>query len=58
LDGDPLGVPEYFTPLLFITLTAIIFIYCYFQFWLITALYCTYGSIETQEKEKSTHKIQ
>ena len=58
LDGDPLGVPEYFTPLLFITLTAVIFIYCYFQFWLITALYCAYGSIEAQEKEKSTHKIQ
>lgn len=58
LDGDPLGVPAYFTPLLFITLTVIIFIYCYFLLWLTTALYCTYGSIEAQEKEKSTHKIQ
>lgn len=52
LDGDPLGVPGYFTPLLFIVfiLTSLIFVYA--LSWLGLAMTYQYGSYKLQDEEK------
>jgi hypothetical protein len=57
LDGDPLGTPVYFTVLLIGTNTIINAITFFAIYWLLAALYFTFGSIEAQELEKSTHLI-
>lgn len=53
LDGDPLGTPAYFTPLLLAVTAAIIFLFFYVSAWLTLAYAHLYGSIRTQEKERS-----
>lgn len=52
LEGDPLGVPGYFTPLLFIIfiLTSLIFVYA--LSWLGLAMAYQYGSYKLQDEEK------
>lgn len=52
LEGDPLGVPGYFTPLLFLVFTAISFILCHVVAWLQITLVYQYGSYMKQEEEK------
>lgn len=52
LEGDPLGVPGYFTFLLLFVFTAVSFILCHVIAWLqITCVY-QYGSYKQQEEEK------
>lgn len=53
LDGDPSGVPGYFTPLYLITSTIVFFIYYYIVNWLLLSYIYLYGSIESDEKEKA-----
>lgn len=52
LDGDPLGVPAYFTPLLLVVLVASSFIFVYLMYWLCISLAYQYGSYTTIDKEK------
>lgn len=52
LDGDPLGVPAYFTPLLLLVLVASSFIFVYLMYWLCISLAYQYGSYKTIDKEK------
>ena len=56
LDGDPLGVPGYFTPLLFLvfTLTSLLIIYA--LTWLSIALAYQYASYKVQDEEKKRLK--
>ena len=56
LDGDPLGVPGYFTPLLFLvfTLTSLLIIYA--LTWLGIALAYQYASYKVQDEEKKRLK--
>ena len=56
LDGDPLGVPGYFTPLLFLvfTLTSLLIIYA--LTWLGIALAYQYASYKVQDEEKKKLK--
>ena len=53
LDGDPAGVPGYFTPLFLVVSTIIFFIYFYMTAWLLISYIYLYGSIESAEKEKA-----
>ncbi len=52
LDGDALGLPSYFTPLLFVVLTLIIIVVYYLGAWLGISYAYLYGSYKTQEAEK------
>lgn len=52
LDGDPVGVPGYFTPLFIIVATLVFFAYTYISSWLFTSFVYLYGSIEHDEQEK------
>jgi len=52
LDGDPVGVPGYFTPLFIIIATLVLFAYTYVSSWLFTSFVYLYGSIEHDEQEK------
>ena len=52
LDGDPLGVPGYFTPLLFIVLIITSLIFVYALSWLGLSLAFQYGSYKVQDEEK------
>lgn len=52
LAGDPLGVPAYFTPMLLLATTAILFVYSYVSTWLGIAYAYLCGAYDTQEKEK------
>ncbi|RHC78357.1 hypothetical protein DW830_03710 [Prevotella sp. AM34-19LB] len=56
LQGDPLGVPGYFTPLLFLvfTLTSLLIIYA--LTWLGIALAYQYASYKVQDEEKKKLK--
>lgn len=53
LDGDPLGVPGYFTPLFILVLTLIVFISNYMSMWLDLTFVYLYGSVEAQQEEKN-----
>lgn len=57
LQGDPLGVPGYFTPLLFLvfTLTSLLIIYA--LTWLGIALAYQYASYKVQDEEKKRLKF-
>ncbi len=52
LDGDPLGTPSYFTPLLLVVTGALLFVFNYVSFWLSLAFAFLYGSYRTQEAER------
>ncbi len=56
LDGDPIDVPSYFTPLLLATLTIFFFVAAYFILWIHIVFAYQYGSIETQQREKKLPK--
>lgn len=52
LEGDPLGIPAYFTPLFLLVMTLTFFFYIYVIAWWGFSFTYLYGAIETQEKEK------
>lgn len=52
LEGDELGLPSYFTPLLLAVFTLIIFVFYYIGSWLCISYAYLYGSYKTQEEEK------
>lgn len=52
LDGDPLGVPSYFTLLFLVVFIITNFLYFYLGSWFGLTFAYLYGSIEVQEKEK------
>ncbi len=52
LDGDPLGVPSYFTPLMFAAFTVSCLIVVYAIDWLGFALAYQYGSYKKQDEER------
>ncbi len=52
LDGDPLGIPSYFTPLLLIVLAAVLFFFYYVNMWLCISYAYLYGSYIAQDTEK------
>ena len=52
LDGDPVGVPSYFTPLFLIVSTLMFFVYSYVNSWILTSFVYLYGSIEHDEEDK------
>ena len=52
LDGDPLGVPGYFTPLLLFVLVITFFILIYLSTWMYMTYAYLYGSHKTLEEEK------
>jgi len=56
LDGDPIGVPGYFTPLLFIVFTITCLLIIYALTWLGIALAYLYGSYKVQDEEKRQMK--
>lgn len=56
LEGDPLGVPGYFTPLLLIVFATTSLIGIYALTWLGIALAYQYGSYEVQDEEKRKMK--
>lgn len=52
LEGDPLGVPRYFTPLFLVVLTFTMFVISYTYCWLGISFAFLYGSKKTQEEER------
>lgn len=52
LDGDALGIPNYFTLLLILTLTLTAFLMFYLYVWCYLASIYLYASYEVQEVEK------
>jgi len=54
LQGDPLGLPSCFTPLLLAVLTVFHIVIVYVSYWGKLAFAYSYGSIERQEYEKYT----
>lgn len=56
LDGDPLDIPSYFTPLLLAALTLFFYVAAFFTLWAQIVLAYQYGSIETQQREKKLQK--
>lgn len=52
LDGDPLGTPSYFTPLLLVVTGVLLFVFNYVGFWLSLAFAHLYGSYRAQEAER------
>lgn len=52
LNGDPLGVPSYFTLLYLVVLIITCFLYIYISIPFALSFAYLYGAIETQEKEK------
>ena len=52
LEGDELGLPSYFTPLLLAVLTLIIFVFYYAGAWLGISYAYLYGSYRAQEEER------
>lgn len=53
LDGDPAGVPGYFTVLNLVVSTLVFFVYYYIVNWLLISFIYLYGSIEYDEKAKA-----
>lgn len=56
LDGDPLGVPGYFTPLLFLVFTITFLLIIYALSWLGISLAYQFGSYKVQDEEKQRMK--
>ncbi len=56
LDGDSLGIPSYFTPLLLIALAVFWYVATYAVLWVEVVFTYQYGSIETQQREKKLQK--
>ena len=56
LDGDPLGVPGYFTPLLFLVFTITFLLIIYALSWLGISLAYQFGSYKVQDEEKKRMK--
>ena len=56
LDGDPLGVPGYFTPLLFLVFTITFQLIIYALSWLGISLAYQFGSYKVQDEEKQRMK--
>ena len=56
LDGDPLGVPGYFTPLLFLVFTITFMLIIYALSWLGISLAYQFGSYKVQDEEKKRMK--
>ena len=56
LDGDPLGTPGYFTPLLMVILFATCFVIIYLIHWLGITLTYQHGSYSVQDAEKARLK--
>lgn len=56
LDGDPLGVPGYFTPLLFLVFTITSLLIIYALSWLDISLAYLYGSYKVTDEEKQKQK--
>lgn len=56
LDGDPLGTPAYFTPLLFFILFATCFVIIYLIHWLGITLVYQHGSYSAKDAEKARLK--
>ena len=56
LDGDPLGVPGYFTPLLFLVFTITSLLIIYALSWLGIYLAYLYGSYKVTDEEKQKQK--
>ena len=56
LDGDPLGVPGYFTPLLFLVFTITSLLTIYALSWLGISLVYLYGSYKVTDEEKQKQK--
>lgn len=56
LDGDPLGVPAYFTPLLIVVLIATCYVLIHIIYWLYISLAYQYGSYKIQDEEKQKLK--
>lgn len=52
LDGDPLGVPAYFTPLLVLVLIATCYVLIHIIYWLYISLVYQYASYKVQDEEK------
>lgn len=52
LEGDPVGVPGYFTIMLLFVFTAVSFILCHLIAWLQITWVYQYGSYKQQEEEK------
>lgn len=57
LEGDPLGVPGYFTYLLLFVFAAMTFILCHVIAWLQITLVYQYGSYQQQEAERKSKII-
>ncbi len=57
LEGDPIGVPGYFSPLYIIISTVAFFVYNYVNYWLLTSFVYLYGSIESDEREKQNNTL-
>ncbi len=56
LEGDPLGVPAYFTPLLIIIFTLSWLIIVYAADWIVFSLAYQYGSYKVMDEEKERQK--
>lgn len=56
LDGDPLGTPAYFTPLLILVLIATCYVLIHIIYWLYISLTYQYGSYKVQDAEKQRMK--
>lgn len=56
LEGDPLDIPAYFTPLLLATLAIFFYVAAYAALWAQIVFAYQYGSIETQQREKKLQK--
>ena len=56
LDGDPLGVPSYFTPLLFVVFIITFLLILYALSWLGISLAYQYGSYQVIDAEKKKQK--
>ena len=56
LDGDPLGVPDYFTPLLFLVFTITFLLIIYALSWLGISLAYQFGSYKVQDEAKKRMK--
>lgn len=52
LEGDPLGTPAYFTPLLILVLIATCYVLIHILYWLYISLAYQYSSYKVQDEEK------
>ncbi len=55
--GDPSGVPSYFTILVFLIIVLTYFVYLFISVYAFTVFYYMYGNIETYEREKEMQQL-